>query len=160
MHIKNKKRLAIMSLVIGLSLSSDVHKEKKYNIKLLDDNSLAYASYDYGLIYIGDSEFLSKLANLGDHDIIIEDLRYRDDPDIQIHDSYKIKDIALIEEIIMMLDQYEKDNPSNWDRSIYSMENEWIVHNLAYESNYNKTSSKSVDLNNADEDIYKIYKLR
>ena len=70
-----------------------------------------------------------------------------------VYNSYKIKSLDEIKELLKILKEYERQYPSKWKRSILSMEYEWIVHNLSYYLNIYPDSSKDVDLNNADEGV-------
>ena len=88
-----------------------------------------------------------------DNNIYVIDSRYDNDPNMIVYNSYKIKSLDEIKEILKILKEYERQYPSEWERSILSMEYEWIVHNLAYYLNIYPDSSKDVDLNNADEGV-------
>ena len=88
-----------------------------------------------------------------DNNIYVIDSRYDNDPNMIVYNSYKIKSLDEIKEILKILKEYERQYPSEWERSILSMEYEWIVHNLAYYLNIYPDSSKDVDLYNADEGV-------
>ena len=88
-----------------------------------------------------------------DDNIYVIDSRYDDDPNMIVYNSYKIKSLEEIKEILKILKEYERQYPSKWERSILSMEYEWIVHNLAYYLNIYPENSKDVDLNNTDEGV-------
>ncbi|MDE5888487.1 MAG: hypothetical protein K2H20_00535, partial [Bacilli bacterium] len=75
-------------------------------------------------------------------------------PDMCIYNSYKIKESSIIMEVLLILEEYEKENPSNWNRTLDSMYNEWIVHNICYGLNYRIRSTEHVDLDNEDEAIF------
>lgn len=71
-----------------------------------------------------------------------------------IRESYKITDKDKRNQILEVLCEYEKNNPSEWDRSIESMRLEWFIHNMGHELDYKKDHSDDVDLNNEDEEDY------
>ena len=73
---------------------------------------------------------------------------------MKIKDSYKIMTNSEMLEVLRLLEEYEEKNPSNWNRTIQSMRNEWIYHNMSFYLSYETISSKDVDLNNADEYRY------
>ena len=77
------------------------------------------------------------------------------DPDIQIEDSYKIKDAKIRDEIIDIIIDYNNDFPSepNWERTKTSLIIEWDVHNKLYQV-LGDNHTKSVDFNNKDERRY------
>lgn len=71
-----------------------------------------------------------------------------------IYDSYKITDKDTRNDVLCCLLEYEKMYPSDWNRTIISMRNEWIIHNLSYYLHYERGSAANVDLNNDDEAYY------
>ncbi len=87
-------------------------------------------------------------------DVLIEDFRYGDNPDMCIYDSYKIDDKDKRNDILEVLCLYEDMYPSSWDRSIDSMRLEWYMHNLGHYLNYKKDHNDNVDLDNEDEDDF------
>ena len=123
-----------------------------------------YATYSGGAVYIGDRCFLDGI-DCNEGDILVEDLRYNDDPDMKVINSIDIKDKNKRNEILEILCSYEEDNPSTWNRSIESMRLEWLMHNISYDYGLEKRRTKDVDLDNEDEDEYdnkvlsKIFKL-
>ena len=50
-----------------------------------------YATYSDGAVYIGDRCFLDGI-DCNEGDILVEDLRYNDDPDMKVINSIDIKD--------------------------------------------------------------------
>ena len=94
-----------------------------------------------------------------DNTIFVVDSRYDKDPDMVICDSYKVSNLKTMREILLVLKEYEKDDPSEWDRSINSMINEWVLHNIGYSFGYKRESTIDTDFNNSDEESYTI-KLR
>ncbi len=113
-----------------------------------------YLSYSRGKIFIRDSKDIESLNDLDDFDILVVDERNSKDPNMKIVNSYKITNKDDMIDILNVLLKYEEEYPSNWDRSLISMRNEWIYHDLSYYFNYEPDSSRDVDLNNADEYRY------
>lgn len=143
-----RKFASIAAFIILLSYTHDHSYESHYEI--LDDD-LAYASYRNGNIYIGDMDFLLQLKPT-EGDILVLDQRSRIvDPNMKIYHSYEITDRDTRNEILEVLCSYEKEHPSDWDRSIESMRLEWFCHNVSYLFEYESFRSSAVDLNNADE---------
>lgn len=85
---------------------------------------------------------------------MVIDERDKEDSNMIICDSCRIKDKDTRNDILEVLCIYEEMNPSDWDRSIESMRFEWFCHNAAYYVNYKVDDSSEVDLNNKDEDKY------
>lgn len=64
-----------------------------------------------------------------------------------ILDSYKIKDIDSMQDILYIIqDEVEDPNMAINKRGIWSMTNEWRAHNLLYSLGIEKDRTKSVDL--------------
>lgn len=151
---KSKKRLFLITafiILIGYYSKDYKYNKSKYNVI---DNGDAYAEYSDGLVYIGDDKFLENVKCC-EKDILICDQRDSDvDPDMIVYDSCLIDDKDKRNEILEILCEYEKCNPSNWNRSIESMRLEWFMHNLGYYFNVNKERTAHVDLDNDDEKKY------
>lgn len=128
----------------------------KYNPNycILEENADAYASYSNGLVYIGDENYINSLKNVNPNDVLIIDERNLSDPNMLICNSYVIDNKDLRNEILEIICSYEKDHPSNWDRTIESMRFEWFCHNVSHFFNYRTDRTSEVDLNNKDEDKY------
>lgn len=111
-------------------------------------------SYEYkdGTIYIVDE--IKDKEKIKENDICILDQRDNIDPNIKIFDSYKIKSNENIEEIVNKIIDYEKEYPSNWNRTKESLISEWYIHNQLYFLNIKPSSTKDVDFNNNDEDRF------
>lgn len=149
-----KKILFIVILILG---GMFLYKSKVYAPILNNYISKEDKEYTFeGNIYIGNEEYLNNLKNVGENDILILDQRYLKNPNVRIYDSYKIDDFYIIDYVLNYLLEYEKNNPSNWDRTIKSMRNEWYLHNLAYKFNYDKKRTKHLDLDNNDEEKYRL----
>ena len=148
---KFKIILCASLLTVGLcSIDYTYHP----NIEILDSNE-AFASYSAGLVYIGDEDYLGSVE-CGEGDILVCDSRDSDDPNMKIIDSYKVTDKDLRNEILEILQAYEEEYPSDWDRSISSMRLEWFCHNFSYCVSNETKRAKDVDLNNKDEQIYSL----
>lgn len=146
-----KKKLIISLLILSMYLSYRHRYQKEYEI--LPENNEAYAKYEDGNIYIGDEEFLSSIESV-EGDVLIEDQRDGIDPNFVIYNSCKIHDKDDKNTILEVLEEYEEDNPSNWNRSIESMRLEWLMHNLGYRFNYKKNHTTDIDLDNDDEEKF------
>ncbi len=151
---KLEKNIIALGIVISLLSSSckGLEINKGYEI-IEDDSSCAYARYKDGLIYIGDEEYILRLNPL-EHDILVIDKRDSTNPDMKVISSYQIDDPLIRKNIIEVLQEYEKENPSLWDRTTESMEVEWSMHNIFYQLDYEKDRSSDVDFDNEDEEIY------
>ena len=154
--IKNRKKLLLIYLSVSLLAmgSYNAKTNETYNYEILDEEE-AFASYSKGLIYIGDKEYLDNLENINEYDILVEDNRDSEkDPDMIIHSSYKIYSHKLRTEILNVLCLYEEKYPSNWNRSLSSMELEWFIHNTCYLFDFKRERTTDVNLNNKDEKKY------
>ena len=151
---KIRRNIILLSLII---IIGEKYYKNEYQYKeeyeILENND-AFARYSDGLVYIGSKWYLENLDNVLENDILIVDERYTSDPNMIIYDSYKIADTKTRNEIIEILNIYEEHNPSNWDRSIASMRIEWLCHNISYYLENETDRTKSVDLNNEDEEKY------
>lgn len=116
-----------------------------------DDNPYKYSK---GAVYIGNKKYLDSL-HVNQNDVLVEDQRNNNNPNMKIRNSYLITDKKDRLKIIKILYNYEKKHPSKWNRSIKSMEREWEAHNTLYYLNYKKNHTADVDLDNNDENNYK-----
>ena len=119
-----------------------------------------YIKYTDGTIYIGDEDYLDSITELGPYDFKVLDDRSSKDPDLKVYDSYKIINPVSIAEVVDALLSYEDQYPSDWNRSKHSLINEWISHNIMYYFGYKTHRTTDVDLNNDDEEVYKIKVLK
>jgi len=91
------------------------------------------------------------------NEILVIDDRMAKDPSFQVRDSYRIGKRAEREEILNALIAYAAEHPiaaaenGHWQRTVSSMEREWMLHNIAYALHILRSSSMHVDLNNAEE---------
>ena len=143
------KKKTLIILIICFFILTGCSKKNDLNL------NNGYIEYSKGRIFIGNKKYLSSLDDIKEGDVLILDQRNAKAPNIKIYNSYLINDILTINEILNIIYEYEKINPSNWDRSIESMRNEWVIHNLLYYSNKEINRTKDVDLNNIDEEKYK-----
>lgn len=149
-----KKKILATSIAAALILAYPYKHKYKKNYTILDDNDGAFASYSNGLIYIGSRDYLLSLDNLNEGDILIEDQRYFEDPNMVIYNSCDITDKDIRNDILEVICEYEMRYPTNWDRTIESMRFEWLCHNMAYYFDYRVDDTSEVDLNNDDEEKY------
>ena len=101
------------------------------NYEIVDKKNY-YANYSNGRVYIGKRKYIEKLKDVNDNDILILDRRDEDDPNMQILSSYRIIDANIQNEILEIINEYEKEYPSSWNRSTNSMQVEWFIHNVLY----------------------------
>ncbi len=154
---KIKKIILFITTYFAILLTAKAKTNNKnelypYNEKALYDIS-PYSSYSNGYIYISDIQTIKDII-VDSNDLYIIDFRNLDDPDICICNSYKIKSCEEIKEIINILLEYEKENPSSWNRSKESLYNEWIMHNIGFELGIEIHRTRNVDLNNADQEKF------
>ena len=149
-----KRKLAALGIAVAIGTTYcavDTSYTPQYEI--LSD-SMAFAECPCGLVYIGDKEFLESIPR-GDRVILIEDQRFsRDDPNMKIYNSCQIRDKNDRNDILEVIQEYERCNPSPWDRSIESMRLEWFMHNISYDCSYKQNRTEDVDLDNLDEEKY------
>lgn len=123
-------------------------------------NSVEPFSYcDNGNIYIVNDYIIDHIYNKNTNDIYVIDQRNNMDPNMQIINSYKVTSRKQMIEILKVLNEYEKDYPSRWNRTKNSMLNEWFIHNICHQLGIKTINSESVDLNNEDETKYTILSL-
>lgn len=167
--ICNRKRNIAFSaikrglVIVGLSLLllNFSHEEKHYvskiriNEDIEEDDITYFAEYNLGKVYICDPKDVSKVKRLLDeNDILVIDKRCTDNPDMCIYNSCEIDDSQTIVDVLCILEEYERINPTDWNRSFKSMYNEWLVHNMFYSINIRKDSTAHVDLDNDDEKLF------
>lgn len=159
-----KKGLLILGLAFllhnSLCETEDITSEVSINIE--SDDFAYFAEYSLGRVYICQNEdkyFYQQL--LRENDILVVDKRSGEDPDMCIYNSCMISDTKTIREVLLILKEYERRYPSEWNRTLSSMYNEWLIHNICYKFNYRTLSTKHVDLDNEDEEFYSsaIFKL-
>ena len=143
-------------LIILFTPKRSKNKEKNitYNKDFTYEEVIPYATYDDKQIYIIDPDQKSIPSSIKDDDIIIIDKRNLDNSTMTVYDSQTIKNRQEIETILNILINYENEYPSEWNRTLSSMEKEWIIHNICYFLNYQKARTRHVDLDNNDEENF------
>ena len=151
MNNRRKKSFALFIIYsfIIFKLNSKRSIKVNYNEDYNKYSDSYFACIDDKNIFVVDD----KDDAYDDNNIYVIDSRYDNDPNMIVYNSYKIKSLEEIKELLKILKEYERQYPSAWERSILSMEYEWIIHNLAYYLNIFPESSKDVDLNNMDEGV-------
>ena len=150
--MNKKKRIlpGILALWLLGNISYDHKVENKYEIVMQEEH---FANYSNGRVFIGSKEYIDNLTDISANDVLIVDGRNSDDPYMKILSSYKINDSNIRNEILEIINEYEKMHPSSWNRSINSMRVEWFVHNFLYYLNYEKNRTMDVDFN-SEQEIY------
>lgn len=157
----NKIKKALILTFAYLTIMFTVNENDNNNNELYPYNNEpsiqidSYCSYSKGNIYICNEDTIKRII-VNSNDIYIIDKRNECNPVICICNSYKIKSKKVREEIINILLNYEKNNPSNWNRSKSSLMNEWLFHNIAFEFGYQISHSQNVDFDNEDEIIFSL----
>lgn len=156
-----KKAKQIVALATALAFI-ELFAPKKYKEEVeveisLEEEDLYFAKYRNGLVYIGSEEFIESIKDkVNENDVLIIDKRNIKDPDFQVLNSYRIKDRKERDDIIYIIQTYNILYPlGNWDRSSYSMRNEWEIHNMLYHFQYSLEHTTDVDFDNDDEKTYK-----
>jgi len=115
-----------------------------------------YACLEIGDIYIGKACDIKQLdCQIRENNIIIIDQKLSDDPNIKILDSHQITNTSEMASVIGVIQEYNREYPSNWHRSTLSLVNEWKVHNICSDLAFMPLHTDDVDLNNGDEYLYK-----
>ncbi len=150
-----KRILAITATLVFLTTYSCVDYKYHPNYEIVKENPCGpFGCYSYGNIYIGSKKYLKSLTDLTENDILVEDQRFSNDPNMKIYSSYRISDKNIRNEILEVLCRYEECYPSPWDRSIESMRLEWLMHNVSYFFDHEPNRAGDVDLNNNEEKYY------
>lgn len=147
--------VSLVTILFTLS-SSSLNKKSKDHFRINTRITKRKIEYNSGTIYIGDEKYLETIKEIGIYDVLVLDNRNMDDPNFRIYDSYRIIDPDIREEIIEGLLLYEKEYPSKWNRTKNSLIREWAAHNLMYRLGYKQGRTTDVDLNNKDEETYRI----
>lgn len=156
----NKRKKAIIMLytyiIMLLSPKTNNNKENNeiiFNTKYSIQDKL-FATYNNNFVYIGTEHEINEILSADSNSIYIYDKRNNNNPDIAIYNSYKINNIEDIKIILEILLEYENKYPTNWYRTIKSMENEWLIHNICYKLNIEPNRTSEVDLDNNEEERY------
>ncbi len=154
-----KKGLIILGLSFILvrctSEKEDCIPRISINSSFTDEDISYFAEYSFGKVYICKSDdFIRYNSLLEENDILVIDKRDGSNPDMCIYKSCEINEVQTIVEVLMILEEYERRNPTQWNRTFKSMYNEWLVHNIFYKVNIKTNSTAHVDLDNEDEGLF------
>ena len=157
--LDQKKKAFLLLATYFIILLTPKLKKKQNNVtynsnyQINEDNQ--FATYNNYNIYIYNEEHINKMNDDNDpNNIYIIDHRYEENPNIRIYNSYRIHDRNEMFEILKILLEYENRYPTNWNRTIDTMENEWIAHNIGYLLGIETIRTKEVDFDNDDEENY------
>ena len=162
MHMNKELRRRICAVIssyivlIGCYVSSWHRNEVTYNNSYQYQSEDPYAYFRNGKIYICSAEVIDRIRDDNTQDIYIIDQRDNKDPNMRICNSYEIVDPIDIYKIINILLRYEREYPSEWNRTIISMILEWLGHDASYYCGFETHRTAEVDLNNADEKQYRL----
>lgn len=151
---KKTKYILIIGMYGMLAFLPHKKEENNYPIEyeLLGEADDAYAIIPNGKIYIGNEDYINYLDG-NENNILIVDER-DEKKNIKIVSSYRIMDRQTQNNVLAVISEYEKNNPSVWDRTTDSMLIEWRVHNMLYHINFKTSSTKDVDFENNEEILY------
>ncbi len=154
---KSKKALILLSTYFLLLFTVKNFNKKKstitYNDSYEEDCILPYAYYNDRSIYIVSGEDIELIKEDNDN-IYVIDNRNAENPTMAICDSYKIINRDEMKNILNIIIRYEQEYSSSWDRTLSSMEREWLVHNICYYLKFHTIRTEKVDLDNFDETKY------
>lgn len=157
-----KKKAFILALIymffsMTAHINASIERSRNYSYSISQDDSKKgdepYARYNNFNIYIGSERYLSSFLK-NPNNVCVLDGRYAKNPYMKIFDSHRIKSTQDMFNILGVLLQYEKENPSEWRRSIQGLQIEWIAHNISYECGILPKNTESVDLDNKDAVLY------
>ena len=132
-----------------------------YSVELPDDVLKPYASYTEGNVYIGSLKELRKVAPyINRYDVLVVDETKDYNSNFHIIDSYKIVPISYKKEILEILKSYDRCHNNTWCRTYRSLINEWTAHNVLYNFDIKTDHTTDVDLDNNDEEKFKIFTLK
>lgn len=158
MKEKNNKRiisylLSLLIIMTFLNNKNDYKNLQPSETEILFDE---VSQYSMGTIYFCDSttKAIKLRSACSETDIVVVDQTHFEDPNMKIVSSYKVSNLNYMREILQEISEYCKVHGTNWHRSIESMENEWLIHNLCATLSIKRNRSNDVDLNNGDEHIY------
>lgn len=151
--------LALMYMFFSMSahINASVSKERNFSYEIgqskTRNGSVPYATYKNYNIYIGSEKYLSQFV-ANQNNICVIDGRCGKNPNMKICDSYRIKSTEDMFNILAILLEYEKQNPTEWSRTLEGLQIEWVAHNISYEYGILPVNSGSVDLDNWDAFLY------
>lgn len=149
--------LTSLAFTLTLVTPKPFHKnQSKYTINQECTTYGPFAKCSSGNVYIGDELEINYIKeNVDQNGIYVVDERSNKDSNMKIISSANIKDKNKMNDLLEILIEYEKIYPSNWNRTISSMMNEWEIHNLCSSASIASYRTNDVDLNNEDEKLYK-----
>ncbi len=159
-NMKKRTKIIITSLSLAalLGIACTLNHEYHPNYKIVGEvnTTKPYATYSKGDVYIIDYNNQDMINNLilKENDVVIIDSRNDENPDMQVLSSYLINDKHLQNEIIEIMQEYNKEYPSNWKRTNEALKLEWYVHNVLYYFNYKHDHTTDVDFDNKDEEVF------
>lgn len=153
-----KKRALVLALMyMSLSwcsqINASIERDRTYSYELSDTESESFATYGKYKLYFGSEEDLNYYMD-NPYNICIVDGRFGDNPNFRICDSFRITNDEDMFNILAVLLEYEKENPSDWNRTIEGLQIEWVAHNMSYEYGLLRDRSGSVDLDSKDAILY------
>ena len=85
--------------------------------------------------------------------LLVIDDRAAEDPSFRLVDSCRIVQRRAKREILEAVMRYDARQPADppWQRTLRSMEKEWVIHNIAWRLGLFSAQARHVDLNNAEE---------
>lgn len=158
MKKKSKKNILVYlsAFLVALSLSQSKHKKSEIETDTKDKIYEICGTYNRGNIYV--CKALTNVDKVyevcNENDVVVVDQCDLKDPNMKIVSSYKITDKEEMKQILNVIKDYCNDKHSNFERSIKSMQNEWIVHNICSNLSIKRDHTDDVDLNNGDESLY------
>ena len=156
MKKRSKVLITSLSLITLFFVYYNIDYKYEPNYKIVGSiNSIKpYAIYSKGNVYIVKNKKLIDSINLLEDDIVIIDERFDDNPSMKVISSASITDRNVRNEIIDIMQEYNIEYPSEWNRTTKSLRLEWYIHNLLFDFNYKLDHTTDVDLDNKDEEKY------
>ncbi len=150
MNRKRIKKLLVFLIteVLLLTPSIKVSSTEKKICNSTETYSSTIYPYSNGNVYI-------TYDRIDTDGINIVDLRYCSNPGMKVVDSYNIKDLKSIKEIIDIMLDYNKDGKYAWNRDAFSMEIEWLIHNFCYDLGILTNHTADTDFNNDELKLFK-----
>ena len=128
--------------------------DSKYYVKPKTIDPIGTYNNGQGYVYVvTENQLASIMQDKEDNVVVILDKRTDSDPNMQIQDSYMVSYTSHQREIAQLMIDYNAAHPVDpaWSRTLDSIVNEWIFHNLAYAMMYKRERTGDCDFNNADE---------
>lgn len=145
--------LMYMSLNYCCQINASIERDRNYSYELSSAESESFASYGKYNLYFGSEKDLNCYMD-NPCNICIVDGRFGKNPNFRICDSFRITNDEDMFNILAVLLEYEKENPSDWNRTIEGLQIEWVAHNMSYEYGLLRDRSGSVDLDSRDAILY------